>query len=70
MLGLELFSIEFIVLKVVETNIGYFVLTIFRYFNKIMIPINIYFILLRRVSLIRPAPVELPQVRKEARVSG
>ena len=28
------------------------------------------FVLLQRVSLIRPAPGELPQVRKEARVAG
>jgi len=28
------------------------------------------FVVLQRVSLIRPAPVELPQVRKEARVDG
>jgi len=27
-------------------------------------------LLLRRVSLIRPAPAESPQVRKEARVGG
>ena len=31
---------------------------------------GIIFYLCRRVSLMRPAPIELPQVRKEARVSG
>jgi hypothetical protein len=29
-----------------------------------------FFLSLQRVSLIRPAPAELPQVRKEARVGG
>lgn len=30
----------------------------------------IFFVFLQRVSLIRPAPIELPQVRNEARVDG
>ncbi len=29
-----------------------------------------FFVLLQRVSLIRSAPIELPQVRNEARVGG
>lgn len=29
-----------------------------------------FFVFLQRVSLIRPAPIELPQVRNEARVDG